>query len=57
MDGCATKQDFMALCLTLIPFLAFSIATCVVNFRSQADLAYKIDALIQGQGRNQRLSV
>lgn len=57
MDGCASKQDFVALCLTIIPFLAFSIATCVVNFRSQADLAYKIDTLIQAQGRNQRFSV
>ena len=47
----------MALCLTLVPFLAFSVAACVVNFRSQADLTYKIEALIQGRAQNQRFSV
>lgn len=57
MDGCASKQDFMALCLTIIPFLAFSIATCVVHIRYNSDLIGKIDTLIQAQGRNQRFSV
>uniref|UniRef100_A0A6C0K4C8 Uncharacterized protein n=1 Tax=viral metagenome TaxID=1070528 RepID=A0A6C0K4C8_9ZZZZ len=57
MDDCATKQDLTALCVLLVPFLAFSIAACFINVRSHSDLTYKIDTLIQGRASNQRLSV
>jgi hypothetical protein len=56
MDDCASKQDFVGLCLTVVPFLAFTVAIYIVNMRFHLDLVGKIDTLIQAQGRNQRFS-
>ena len=51
MDTCASKQDFVVLTLSLIPFLVVTVASLIVNIRVNSDLIEKLDHIRQAQDR------
>ena len=44
---CASSRDFAALCLTIVPFLAITIASYMVHINRQSEIIHKLGILIQ----------